>query len=292
MNQGSANQGHNIPGNERDRSQSLLRSLNLRPHALRGQNFLVDEGIIRRILALDSFGPGDRVLEVGPGLGALTRPLARTVGSLTALEVEPALAALLAKEFNGQPHIQIVNIDALAFDYAAFGREEYCVCANLPYSITTPLLKKLLLNGGSWRSLTLMLQWEAARRICQGQGRANGPLPLLAEYCAERELCFPVERECFSPAPAVRSAVIRLRRRQSPPVAGDIHAILALAEAGFAGRRKTLVNSLSSARPQLSREFWQQGLTELGLPLNVRAEELGLPDFAALAAWQQANSAE
>ena len=182
----------------------------------------------------------------------------------------------------------MVERDALQYDFTA-SPAEYVLFANVPYHITTPLLKKLFLSGGVWRSMVLLLQKEAAERICCERGRKNGPLSLLAAYCGICESCFDLLPASFYPSPAVTSTVIRIQRREAPPVDTDIAAILRLAEAAFAERRKLLCNSLAASSLPGDRNYWRAGLIACGLDAECRAESLSLAEFAALCAWQQKN---
>ena len=265
-----------------------LKELHIKPQRLRGQNFLIDPSVLDHIVSSADLSAEDTVLEIGPGLGALTRLLTEKAGSLTVLEIEEAFVLSLQRAFAGQNHVDVKHMDALQFDYTCFAEgQPYRLFANVPYHITTPLLQKLLWEGGAWQDMTLMLQKEAALRIYRGKGRENGPLTLLASYFAACELLFFVPPVAFYPPPAVQSAVIRITRRGTPPVEGDIHAIMALAEAGFAERRKVLRNSLAASKMGGDKAYWQAGLSACGLAAECRAEELSLADFAALTAWHQ-----
>lgn len=273
---------------EAEQTRSLLRQLGVRPQRLRGQNFLIDPAAIQRIAAVGFDWPGKDVVEIGPGLGALSRCLAEKAGRLTLIELESAFAAYLRQEFSASPQVQVVERDALQYDFTA-SPAEYVLFANVPYQITTPLLKKLFLSGGVWRSMVLLLQKEAAERICCERGRKNGPLSLLAAYCGICESCFDLLPASFYPSPAVTSTVIRIQRREAPPVDTDIAAILRLAEAAFAERRKLLCNSLAASSLPGDRNYWRAGLIACGLDAECRAESLSLAEFAALCAWQQKN---
>ena len=273
----------------RDQVRATLKQLHASPQKLMGQNFLCNPDVVRRIAAVRRLSGEDILLEVGPGLGALTEELAATGASLTGLELDGDLAAYLQAKFIMNENVRIFNTDALRFDYEAFaGGRPFRLYANVPYSITTPLLKKLFTSGGNWQSLTLMLQQEAALRVVEGRGRGNGPLTLLARYYGECSLLFDVPPDRFWPIPKVYSAVINIERRQEPPVAGDIRYIMRLVEAGFAERRKLLLNSLAAAEGG-SKDYWRQGLLACGLPDSVRAEQLDLIDFARLNDWHQHN---
>ena len=262
-----------------------LQAAGVKPHRLRGQNFLLDQRILAEIAGLLGPGEAGAVLEIGAGLGALSQYLAKAAGQLALLEIEPAFAARLRALFADEPQVRVVQADALAFDYAAFakaaGWPAYSVFGNLPYNITTPLLQRLLTQGGGWLSLTLLLQKEAALRICQGQGRENGPLTLLTEYYGRARLCFSVPAGAFYPRPAVESAVIRIERRQPPLPEAEAAGLFRLIRACFAQRRKTLANG-AFAQLGLTRQAWLESLAAAGISSQTRAEALGLPDFQAL----------
>lgn len=275
----------------RDQVRRSLKQLHVNPQRLMGQNFLCDAGVVKRIAAVRPLTKNDRLLEVGPGLGALTEELAMSGARITGLELDDDLAAYLKAKFVLNENVEILHGDALAFDYTSFAcKQPFRVYANVPYSITTPLMKKLLLHGGAWQSLTLMLQKEAALRIVNGHGRSNGPLTILADYYGICRLLFDVPADCFWPQPKVNSAVIDIERRTAPPVDGDICAIMKLVEAGFAERRKLLLNSFAAASG-CSKDYWRQALAECGLPDTLRAEQLTLDDFARLSVWHDKNKA-
>lgn len=273
----------------RDQVRSTLKQLHASPQRLLGQNFLCDSTVIRRIVEAHPLGKEDRLLEIGPGLGALTEALAASGAQITGLELDDDLVAYLQAKFILNENVSILHADALDFDYIGFSTDSfYRLYANVPYYITTPLLKKLLTQGGDWSSMTLMLQKEAAMRVVSGKDRSNGPLTMLVEYYGESRMLFDVPAACFFPQPKVNSAVIDIERRKQPPVPGDISDIMRLVEAGFAERRKLLVNSLSAVtgRP---KDLWRKALAECGLSENVRAEQLDLFDFARLNEWRIGN---
>ncbi|MDO4582254.1 MAG: 16S rRNA (adenine(1518)-N(6)/adenine(1519)-N(6))-dimethyltransferase RsmA [Bacillota bacterium] len=264
--------------------KDTLRMLGLKPHSLRGQNYLIDEAVIDKIVAAAKIGEGSPTLEIGAGLGMLTERLLDSGADCAVLEIETRAAQYLCRRFGERA--EIINADALNFDFAAYtqrrGWRDYQIVANLPYSITTPLLTRLLREGGAWSAMTLMLQKEAAQRLVAGKGRENGPLTLLLEYYAEAAICFEAPRDAFYPRPAVTSAVIDVRRRAAPPVAGERRELFRLIEAAFTLRRKTLLNALSAAPLSASREQWAELILGLGWKPDVRAEELSLAQFAEL----------
>lgn len=275
----------------RDQVRQSLKMLHVNPQRLMGQNFLCDSGVVRRIAAVRPLTEDEHLLEIGPGLGALTAELAESGARITGVELDDDLAAYLKAKFVLCENVEISHEDALAFDYISFNANQpYRVYANVPYSITTPLVRRLLLQGGNWQSLTLMLQKEAALRIVSGHGRSNGPLTVLADYFGDCRMLFDVPADCFWPQPKVNSAVIDIIRRPQPPVDGDICTIMKLVEAGFAERRKLMLNSLTAVTGY-TKDYWQQALSECVLPDTVRAEQLTLEDFSRLSLWHERNRA-
>lgn len=270
--------------------QRLLRSLGVNPHRLRGQNFLIDESVADHIIQAAGISSLDFVVEVGPGLGALSKKLEPKVSRLFLIELETAFAERLRDLFAFSPQVEVICDDAVLFDYSNFCLQRkipyYDLVANLPYTITTPFLRQLFLSGGPWRRATFMLQKEAALRICSGPGRENGPLSLLTQYCAETQYLFDVPPQCFYPQPAVYSGVIQLTRRLQPAVRVDRERLFSLINVAFSQRRKQLVNTLAAYVPEdggrIERSAIEIALRSCGLKETVRAEQLSLSDFAAL----------
>lgn len=253
-----------------------------------GQNFLVNPSVCPRMAEACGADKDSGVLEIGPGVGVLTRELAARAGKVTAVEIDRRLPPVLAETLAGTDNVHIVEGDALTLDLHALLREEFgarpvSVCANLPYYITSPLLMRLLESRLPVESLTVMVQKEAAERLCAEPGtRAAGAVTLAVRYYAEPEKLFSVPRGSFLPPPKVDSAVIRLRVRKAPPcTVADEAALFRLIRAGFNQRRKTLVNSLTGAG--LTRNGAVALLDGAGISRTARAEELTLEKFARLA---------
>lgn len=254
-----------------------------------GQNFLIQDWVPRDIAAASGAGPGIGVLEVGPGIGPLTRELARRADRVISVELDRSLLPILAETLSDCPNAAVAPGDILKTDIPALIQERApglvpIACANLPYNITTPVITRLL-EAGCFRSVTVMIQREVARRICAAPGSSDcGAFSLFCQYHANCEFLFEVPPDCFLPAPKVTSAVVRLTLRDRPPVEGDRDAIFNLVKAAFAQRRKTLLNALSAAYgSRFSKEQLRQILADCGLPETVRGERLGLEEFAALA---------
>ncbi|MGQ9823829.1 MAG: 16S rRNA (adenine(1518)-N(6)/adenine(1519)-N(6))-dimethyltransferase RsmA [Desulfotomaculales bacterium] len=265
-----------------------------------GQNFLVDENIVRKITAAAEITPGDVVVEIGAGAGTLTRALAAKAELVIALEIDQRLLPVLAETLGGFSNVEVVWESALDVDFdrlvagAAAARngglplQTYKVVANIPYSITTPLLLHLLRGGFRFDFLLLMLQQEVARRLAAGPGcKDYGALSIVAQYYTVPKILFRVPKTVFYPRPEVDSAVVRLQRRANPAVrVFDEEIFFRLVRGAFSPRRKTIVNALAHSRacPGFSRESWQEVLRAAGVDPARRGESLSLEEFAALAA--------
>ena len=254
-----------------------------------GQNFLIADWVPRRIASAAGLDEHCAVLEIGPGIGPLTRELSARAGRVAAVELDRALLPILAETLADCGNVEVIPGDVMKLDLAEltaqrFGGLTVKVCANLPYNITTPVITRLL-EAGCFQSITLMIQREVARRICAAPGTPDcGAFSLFCQYHAKCELLFEVSPECFLPAPKVTSAVVQLTPHAVPPVEGSPDAMFAVVRAAFAQRRKTLLNALSAAYgSRFSKDQLRQIIADCGLPENVRGEQLGLERFAALA---------
>lgn len=253
-----------------------------------GQNFLIDPSVCPRMAQACGAGPDLGVLEIGPGAGVLTAALADCGGPVTAIELDRRLLPVLAETLAGRSNVHIVQGDALQMDLRgllakAFPGMPAALCANLPYYLTSPLLLHLLEQRLPLQSITVMVQKEAAQRLCAAPGtRACGAVSAAVWYYAEPAQLFAVGRESFLPSPQVDSAVIQLRLRDRPPVQVRSEAALfATVRAAFSQRRKTAANALSASL-HLPKAQVQQALAQVGAAPTARAEELPLPQLAAL----------
>ena len=252
-----------------------------------GQNFLIDSAVPPAIA--DAAGPdqGCAVLEIGPGIGPLTEQLAIRAGQVVAVELDGSLLPVLAETMAAHGNVEIVHGDVMKLDLAALAAEKFggrpaMVCANLPYNITTPVLTKLL-ESRLFRSITVMIQREAAQRVCAAPGQEGyGVFSLLCQYYANCTPLFDVPPCCFLPPPKVTSTVIRLDVWDAPPVAAPAGPLLRLVRAAFAQRRKTLLNALGSVYGTLSKDALRQALADCRLPETVRGEQLSLQQFSDL----------
>ena len=253
-----------------------------------GQNFLVNPSVCPRMAEACGAGPQSAVLEIGPGIGVLTRELAKRARQVVAVELDDRLLPVLAETLRDFDNVEIVQGDVLQIDLHRLLKEkcpgmEVAVCANLPYYITSPILMRLLESRLPVTGITVMVQKEAAARLCAPPGtRECGAVSLAVQYYARAETLFPVSRASFLPAPNVDSAVIRLDIRREPPCTVRDEAMLfRLIRAAFGQRRKTLANSLTGAG--FAKAEAAALLEKAGIPATARAEELTLKEFAAIA---------
>lgn len=253
-----------------------------------GQNFLIQAWVPEDIAAASGAGPGTGVLEVGPGIGPLTRQLARRADKVVSVELDRALLPILKETLADCPNAEIVPGDILKTDIPALVGEKFAgltavACANLPYNITTPAITALI-EAGCFASITVMIQREVARRICARPGTEDyGAFSVFCQYHTDPELLFDVPPDCFIPAPKVTSSVLRMVPRKPPEEVDDPEHFFRVVRAAFAQRRKTLVNGLYAAfGQQLTKEQLANILTDCGLPADVRGERLGIPEFAGI----------
>ncbi len=252
-----------------------------------GQNFLI-RGDVAEAIADAGCIPGCGVLEVGPGIGALTVQLARRAEKVVSVELDKRLPPVLAETMAGYGNFTLIEGDVMKQSLAEVAAEQFqglepVLCANLPYNITTPFLTECV-RAGCFRQLTVLIQREVAQRICARPGTGEyGAFTVLMQYYTEPELLFEVPNTCFMPPPKVTSAVVRcVTRRETPVRVVSEEAFWRTVRAGFALRRKTLVNSLQTGW-QLPKERIAGIVESCGLPPTVRGEALGLEEYARLA---------
>ncbi|MDR2933471.1 MAG: 16S rRNA (adenine(1518)-N(6)/adenine(1519)-N(6))-dimethyltransferase RsmA [Oscillospiraceae bacterium] len=258
-----------------------------------GQNFIVNPSVCPRIAEMGGAAAETGALEIGPGIGVLTAELAKRCRKVVCVELDKRLPAILAETLADFDNVSIVTGDIMDIDLEALLAEHFpdmdvIVCANLPYYITSPVIMKLLESRLRARSVTVMVQKEAARRLCAPlPSRESGAVTLAVRYYAEPRILFDVSRGSFMPAPDVDSSVIRLDIRESPAVAVDDEALFfQLIKAAFAQRRKTLLNSLSGGFG-MEKALVADILVRSGVNPGVRAENLTLDDFARIeACWK------
>ena len=254
-----------------------------------GQNFLTDPEVIDTIA--DACYPTEActVLEIGPGIGTLTRSLAARYRQVIALEIDRSLIPVLRYTLEDCPNVTVVNEDVMQADLGALLEDAFragpvAVCANLPYYITTPILMKLLESRLPFEGITVMVQAEVADRLCARAGaKAYGAITVAVNYygAAEEILFVPADR--FVPAPKVNSKVVRMTLwREKPCVPADEELLFRTVKAAFGQRRKTLANALSTGFPELGKERITRILADMGLPADIRGERLDIARFVEL----------
>ncbi|MGI5958804.1 MAG: 16S rRNA (adenine(1518)-N(6)/adenine(1519)-N(6))-dimethyltransferase RsmA [Massiliimalia sp.] len=254
-----------------------------------GQNFLINPSVCPRIAEDGIRGEHYGVIEIGTGIGVLTNELAKRAEKVVAIEIDDRLIPILEETLQEYDNIRIINNDVMKVDLAKLIAEEFagmdvCVCANLPYYITSPIIMMLLEEKLPIRSITVMVQKEAAARLCAQMGtRECGAVTFAVRYYSDPVQLFPVSRGSFMPAPNVDSAVIRLEVKQSPDhQAKDEKFLFRLVKAAFSQRRKTLANPVSGALG-IPKSRIGEALTQIGLKPTARAEEVSFEQFIALA---------
>lgn len=272
---------------DRREIQALLEHHGFHFSKAMGQNFLIESWVPRDIADSCGADEGTGVLEIGPGIGPLTQQLARRAGKVVSVELDARLYPVLRETMRGADNFTLIEGDAMKLDFAQVVQEHFSglrpiLCANLPYNITTPVLTKCV-ESRCFDSLTVLIQKEVAQRICAEAGTAEyGAFTVLMQYYTAPQMLFTVPASCFLPAPKVTSAVIHCPVRKTPPVeVVSESALWRTVKAGFALRRKTLVNSLQTGY-QLPKERLAEIVTDCGLSPTVRGERLTLEDFARL----------
>lgn len=253
-----------------------------------GQNFLTASWVPEDIAESALLDENTGVLEIGAGVGCLTRELSARAGKVVCVELDRALEPILAETLIGCKNVEMVYGDILKQNIPALVAEKLnglrpVVCANLPYNVTSPLLTALI-EAGCFESITVMIQREVARRICSKPGTADyGAFGIFVQWYEEPELLFDVPPSCFVPQPKVTSSVIRLKRREEHPAeVKDEKLMFRIIRAAFNQRRKTLVNAISSQLGEITKDQAERALAECGYDPRIRGEVLGISGFAKI----------
>lgn len=267
--------------------ESLLTRHGFRFAKSMGQNFLIKGWVPRDTAEVCGADENCGVLEIGPGIGPLTYQLCRRAAKVVSIELDERLYPVLEETMGEFDNFTLIKGDVMNLDLPAVVAEHFdglrpVFCANLPYNITTPVLEKCL-ESRCFDSLTVLIQKEAAERICAKAGLPDySVFSLQMQYYTEPQIMFEVEPDCFMPAPKVTSAVLHCPVRKTPPVeVVSEQALWRTVKGGFALRRKTLANSLQSAYPY-SKEQLTEVIVSCGLSPTVRGEKLTLEDYARL----------
>ncbi len=253
-----------------------------------GQNFLISAWVPERIAEESGVDERTGVLEVGPGVGCLTRELSERAGKVLAVELDQRLQPVLSETLAGCENTEVLFGDVLKQNLPQLVEETFpglrpAVCANLPYNVTSPLLTAFL-EAGCFDTVTVMVQREVAHRLCAKPGTADyGAFTIFTQWHAEPEILFDVSPGCFLPAPKVTSSVVHLKARKVPPVAVKSEKrFFQVVRAAFNQRRKTLVNALSAGLSDVTKEQAAEAIAACGFDERIRGEALSIEQFAAI----------
>lgn len=281
-----------------EETKRILKEQHMHANKSLGQNFLTNENIIHKMIEAAKVNREDLVIEIGPGLGSLTKYLLEEAGRVFCVELDPAMVLLLQQRFIAYSNLDIIQEDILKLDLKT-RIQEYLVefpelknvkvVANLPYYITTPIIMKLLEDKLPIESITVMLQKEVAKRLTQIPGGKDcGAITYAIYYYTIPEEIIEVSKEEFLPSPEVDSEVIMLQKRESPAVLVKEEEILfTLIKVAFMQRRKTLLNALANSHVFNDKQEIKGMLEKLNIPANIRAEKLSLEEFAKMADYVQ-----
>ncbi len=267
----------------REATSHILKAFGLRASKRLGQNFLINSAIVQGIVTAAEIEAGDRVLEIGPGIGTLTQGLAEAGAQVTAVELDKKLPAVLAETLKGYDNVKIVPGDILKTDIRELmGQQPFKVAANLPYYITTPILMALLEQKLPITKIVTMVQKEVAERmIASPGGKDYGALTVAVQYFTAPEIVLEVPPSSFLPPPAVDSVVISCRVLENPSVSvEDEKMFFRVVRTSFGQRRKTLFNALKGLG--LDKEIVAAALEKTGIEPSRRGETLSLQEFAKL----------
>jgi len=267
--------------------REILSERKLAPRKSLGQNFLVDSNILTKIAEAGLVNSGDLVLEVGPGLGALTEILLEQAGMLIAVEYDRGLFSILKERFKDSDNLKLFNQDIMKTDLHELVKEyklRFKVIANLPYYITTPLIFKLVESGINWEQMVFLVQKEVAQRISASPGtKEYGALTVMLNFYGKVEKIGNVSRTVFYPEPDVESAIVRITPYQNPEVRLLYPRLAKVVQAAFQQRRKTILNALGAAGFFQSKEELGIFLTVHGIEPNRRGETLSVAEFQSIA---------
>lgn len=269
----------------REETIAILNKYGLRANKKLGQNFLINESIIYDIVKKANVTKEDVVIEIGPGLGSLTKELINNAKKVIAIELDPNMIDILKSRFGIFDNFEVIYGDVLKIDLEELikGYDSVKVVANLPYYITTPIIMKLLEDKLKIKSITVMVQKEVGERICAThKDKEYGAITVSVQYYSEPQIIIDVPKENFLPAPEVDSCVIRLNMREKPPVSlKDEKLFFRLVKGAFTQRRKTINNSLTCSGK--SKEEIMAALNKLGIDSKLRAENLSIQQYADIA---------
>lgn len=273
-----------------EETKFIMNKYNIKANKSLGQNFLIDEQVVKQIIESGDITKKDLVIEIGPGLGTLTKELLEKAGKVICIELDEKMVKIIKDRFSLYENFEVIQQDVLKVDLKQLiksekgaGTIEYVkVVANLPYYITTPIIMKLLEEKLQLDTITVMIQKEVAKRLVAIPGeKETGAITYTVNYYAEGEEVLEVPNTAFIPEPEVTSEVIKLKiRKENPVQVKDEKLMFEIIKKAFMQRRKTLINALTNNKVFKDKEEGKKILEELNLPENIRPEKLTLQDFA------------
>ncbi len=274
-------------------TKSIMKKYNIRANKNLGQNFLINEDVVKSIVESSQITTEDMIIEIGPGLGTLTNELLKKAGKVICVEIDNKMIRILKDRFSEYTNFEIINEDILKIDLNSIINKNkddkkikrVKIVANLPYYITTPIIMKLLEEKLDIESITVMIQKEVADRLIEVPGGKNtGAITYTVYYYCESEKIMEVTNNSFIPEPDVTSEVIKMNLRKEAPVEiKNPKVMFMIIKSAFMQRRKTLLNALTNSRVFLNKQEGIEVLKKLNLDENIRAEELSINDFAKIA---------
>jgi 16S rRNA (adenine1518-N6/adenine1519-N6)-dimethyltransferase len=258
----------------------LLQQYQIKPNKRLGQNFLISQKILQKIIRAASLSPKDVVLEIGPGLGILTQALAQRVKKVVAIEKDKKIGQALKEILKDYQNVKIVVADALKIGDLRLNLENYKLIANLPYYITSPVIRMFLESENPPQEMILLIQKEVAQRICAKPPKMN-LLAVSVQFYSQPKIISFVSKKSFWPQPKVDSAIIKIIPSPSVVTKQSRDKFFKIVKAGFASPRKQLINNLSQ-KLNLSREEIKKALTECNLDIQIRAANLSVDDWRNL----------
>ncbi len=275
-----------------EETQFIMKKYKIRANKSLGQNFLINQNVVDNIVGCSNITKDDLVIEIGPGLGTLTKELLEKAGKVICIELDKKMVKILTERFSLYDNFELINNDVLQVklnkiiseEKEKHGYKSAKIVANLPYYITTPIIMKLLEDRLDLESITVMIQKEVADRLIATPGEKNtGAITYSVYYYATSEAILEVPNDSFIPEPEVTSKVIKLTLRKEPPVEVKSKGVMfKIIKSAFMQRRKTLLNALTNTKVFMSKEEGIKILNELGLDENIRAEKLTLKNFAEI----------
>ena len=276
-----------------EETRSIMKKYNIRANKSLGQNFLINEEVVESIVNSSEITKIDMVIEIGPGLGTLTKYLLEKAGKVLCIELDSKMIKILNDRFSECSNFEIINEDVLKVDLNKIIKENkekseienVKIVANLPYYITTPIIMKLLEEKLDIKSITVMIQKEVADRLIETPGGKNtGAITHTVYYYCESEKIMEVPNSSFIPEPEVTSEVIKMNLRETPAVEiANTKVMFMIIKSAFMQRRKTLLNALTNTKVFVNKQEGIEILEKLNLDENVRAENLSIQEFANIA---------